>query len=83
MIVCSVVDPNPNEIHIQDTGFTKEVFYLNCTVQWVFFRESRLVRKVKSSFLKICYTRDDSQKVEVYQNDSQKVKAYQRLTHRK
>ena len=65
MIVCSVVDQNPNEIHIQDTGFTKEVFYLNFTVQWVFFGESRLVRKVKSSFLKICYTRDDSQKVEV------------------
>ena len=73
MIVCSVVDQNPNEIHIQDTGFTKEVFYLNFTVQWVFFGESRLVRKVKSSFLKICYTRDDSQKVEVYQ----------RMTHRK
>ena len=73
MIVCSVVDPNPNEIHIQDTGFTKEVFYLNFTVQWVFFGESRLVRKVKSSFLKFCYTRDDSQKVEVYQ----------RMTHRK
>ena len=40
MIVCSVVDQNPNEIHIQDTGFTKEVFYLNYCTMGLFWRKS-------------------------------------------